>query len=144
MPLLWDAIATAQRAGLSGPILARADSAYYQHGFVTAALRAGAQVSVGARLDSAVRRAIAGIDENAWVRIAYPQAILDPNTGELVSVAEVAETPYVAFTSHGGRAVEGRLLVRRGTQHNRDALALASIHRDEGLKPGVVSVEMPL
>lgn len=124
--LVRDAIATARRVGVTGPMLVRADSAYYQHGFVTAALRAGAQVSVGARLDSAVRRAIAGIDETAWTKIAYPQAVLDPDSGELVSVAEVAETPYLAFTSHGAKAVGGRLLVRRVPERNRDKLATAA------------------
>ena len=36
----------------------------------------------------------------AWVRIEYSQAVLDTDTGELVSAAEVAEVPYLAFTSH--------------------------------------------
>ena len=124
--LVRDALRTARRAGVTGDILVRADSAYYQHGFVTAALNAGAQVSVGARQDPAVRRAIAGIDETTWTKIAYPQGVLDPDTGELVSVAEVAETAYVAFTSHGARAVEGRLLVRRVPERNRDRLASAA------------------
>jgi hypothetical protein len=124
--LLRDAIVTARRAGVSGDILVRADSAYYQHGVVTAALNAGAQVSVGARLNPAVRRAIAGIDDTAWARITYSQAVLDPDTGELVSVAEVAETPYVAFTSHGDKAVPGRLLVRRVPERNRHKLATAA------------------
>jgi hypothetical protein len=124
--LVRDAIATARRAGVMGPILVRADSAYYQHGFVTAALRAGASVSVGARQNPAVRRAIAGIDEHAWTTIAYPQAVVDPDTGELVSAAEVAEAPYVAFTAHGERAVAGRLLVRRVPERNRDTLATAA------------------
>jgi hypothetical protein len=51
--LVRDTLRTARRAGVTGDILVRADSAYYQHGFVTAALRAGAQVSVGARQDPA-------------------------------------------------------------------------------------------
>jgi hypothetical protein len=83
-------------------------------------------VSLGARQDTAVRRAIAGIGEATWTRIAYPQAVLDPDTGELVSVAEVAETPYTAFTSHGRNAVAGRLLVRRVPERNRDKLATAA------------------
>ena len=124
--LLRDAIRTACRAGVTGPILVRADSAYYQHGVVTAALRAGAQVSLGARQDTAVRRAIAGIGEATWTKIAYPQAVLDPDTGALVSVAEVAETRYTAFTSHGRNAVAGRLLVRRVPERNRDKLAPAA------------------
>jgi hypothetical protein len=89
--LVRDALTTTRRAGVTGQILVRADSAYYQHGFVTAVTKAGACFSVGARQDSAVRRAIASIDDQSWVRIAYPQAVLDQDTGELVSCAEVAE-----------------------------------------------------
>ncbi len=55
-----------------GLVLVRADIAYYQHAFVTAVTKAGACFCVGARQDSAVRRAIAGIDPNSWVRIEYP------------------------------------------------------------------------
>ena len=51
-----------------------------------------------ARQGRAVGRAIASIDPDAWVRIEYSQAVLDTDTGELVSAAEVAEVPYVAFT----------------------------------------------
>jgi hypothetical protein len=128
--LVRDALTTARRAGVTGQILVRADSAYYQHGFVTAVMGAGACFSVGARQDSAVRRAIASIDDQAWVRIKYPQAVLDPDTGELVSCAEVAEVPYLAFTSHGGKAVPGRLIVRRVPERNTTKLTEAA---QEGL-----------
>jgi hypothetical protein len=128
--LVRDALTTARRAGVTGQILVRADSAYYQHGFVTAVMGAGACFSVGARQDSAVRRAIASIDDQAWVRIEYPQAVLDPDTGELVSCAEVAEVPYLAFTSHGGKAVPGRLIVRRVPERNTTKLTEAA---QEGL-----------
>ncbi len=129
--LVRDAIVTSRRAGASGPILVRADSAYYQHGFVTAVTKAGAWFSVGARQDAAVRRAITGIDEAAWVRIEYPQAVLDPDTGELVSCAEVAETPYLAFRSHRD-PILGRLIVRRVPERNTAKLANAA---QEGLFP---------
>ena len=46
----------------------------YQHGFVTAVTKAGACFSVGARQDPAVRRAIASIDPESWVRIEYRQS----------------------------------------------------------------------
>ena len=124
--LVRDAITTTRRAGVTGQILVRADSAYYQHGFVTAVAKAGACFSVGARQDPAVRRAIASIDDQAWVRIEYPQAVLDSETGELVSCAEVAEAPYLAFTSHGGKAVPGRLIVRRVPERNSGKLAAAA------------------
>ena len=124
--LVRDGLTTARRAGVTGQILVRADSAYYQHGFVTAVTKAGASFSVGARQDSAVRRAIASIDDQSWVRIEYPQAVLDPDTGELVSCAEVAEVPYLAFTSHGSKAVPGRLIVRRVPERNTTKLADAA------------------
>jgi hypothetical protein len=128
--LVRDSLTTARRAGVTGQIVVRADSAYYQHAFVTAVTKAGACFSVGARQDSAVRRAIAGIDDQAWVRIEYPQAVLDPDTGELVSCGEVAEVPYLAFTSHGSKAVSGRLIVRRVPERNTGKLAAAA---QEGL-----------
>ena len=128
--LVRDSLTTTRRAGVTGQILVRADSAYYQHAFVTAVTKAGACFSVGARQDSAVRRAIASIDDQSWVRIEYPQAVLDPDTGELVSCAEVAEVPYLAFTSHGSKAVPGRLIVRRVPERNTKKLADAA---QEGL-----------
>ncbi|KJK55122.1 hypothetical protein UK12_30590 [Saccharothrix sp. ST-888] len=36
--------------------------------------------------------------DHAWTPIRYPEAFVDPGTGELVSDAEVAETRYTAFT----------------------------------------------
>jgi hypothetical protein len=123
--LVRDAITTARRAGVTGPVLVRADSAYYNHAFATAVTRAGGWFSIGARQDPAVRRAIASIDDQAWVHIRYPQAVLDPDTGELVSAAEVAEVPYLAFTSHR-RPIAGRLIVRRVPERNRDKLASAA------------------
>ena len=56
--------------------------------------------------------------------------MLDPDTGELVSCAEVAEVPYLAFTSHGGKAVPGRLIVRRVPERNTKKLTEAA---QEGL-----------
>ena len=48
-----------------------------------------------------VRAAIATIDEQAWTPMIYPNAIVDPDTGELISSAEAAETGYTAFASDG-------------------------------------------
>ena len=60
--LVADALATAARAGAGGLVILRADSAYYNHDVIAAAIRAGARFSVTARMDPAVRRAIAAID----------------------------------------------------------------------------------
>jgi hypothetical protein len=44
--------------------------------------------------------------------VRYPGAVLDPDTGALISDAQVAEVPYTAFA--GTRyEITGRLIVRR-------------------------------
>lgn len=62
-------------------MLLRADSAFYSHAVVTAAARAGADVSITARMDPNVKRAIATIDQAAWTKIEYTDAIRDEETG---------------------------------------------------------------
>jgi len=95
-------------------VLVRADSAFYGHRTVCAALRGGAQVSVIVRLDPKVKAAIAAISDDAWTPIEYTDAIFDETTGQWISRAEVAETPFTAFTSKkAAEQVEGRLVVRR-------------------------------
>jgi Transposase DDE domain group 1 len=100
----------------AGPVLLRADSAYYGHAVVAAALRAGAEVSVTIRLDKKVKAAIAAIgdDTAAWQTIEYTDAVYDEDTDTWISRAEVAETPFTAFGSKKKSArVPGRLVVRR-------------------------------
>ena len=57
-------------------------------------------------------RAIAAIPEDAWTPVHYPGAVVDPDTGELISDAEVAETTFTAFASTK-HPVTARLIVRR-------------------------------
>ncbi|MEI2718257.1 MAG: IS1380 family transposase [Candidatus Nanopelagicales bacterium] len=122
--MLRDTIATARRCGATGPILVRSDSAYCTTAIVAAISKAGARFSVGIALNAAVRRAIAAIDETAWTRIDYPQAIVDPETGELVSAAEVAEIGHTAFISKPkAQQVTARLIVRRIPELNKAKLA---------------------
>ena len=112
--LLADALVTARRCGATGLVIVRADSAYYNHAVIAAAIRAGARFSVTARMDPAVRRAITGIEEAAWTPIHYPNAIWDEDEQRLVSDAEVAETPFTAFGSRRkAERIDGRLIVRR-------------------------------
>ena len=76
--LATDALALIRRSHLAGrPVLLRADSAFYSHALVDAAAKAGAQVSVTVRMDPAVKRAIATIDQDAWETIKYTDAIYD-------------------------------------------------------------------
>lgn len=104
-----------------GPVLVRADSAFYGHATIAAAISAGADVSVTARMDPAVKKAIASIGEDAWTGIEYPQAIYDEDTGTWVSTAQVAEVDFTAFTSRKkSERVPGRLVVRRIPELNQD------------------------
>src|SRR5205823_2083820 len=95
--LLAEALSTARAAGASGPVLVRADSQFYAGKLVTAARRAGAMVSITVGSSPARQRAIGGIPERRWQPVHYPEAVVDPDTGELISDAEVAETGYTAF-----------------------------------------------
>jgi len=112
--LVADALVTAANAGASGLRVVRADSAYYAHDVIAAARRAGARFSVTARANPAVTQAIAGIDEQSWTPIRYPQAIWDETEQRWVSDAEVAEVGFTAFTSRRKTDhVDARLIVRR-------------------------------
>ena len=108
-----EAISTARAAGCTATIVARADSGLYGAAFTSACRRAGAYFSVTARMDPAVKAAIASIPEDAWTPIRYPRAIWDDQLRAWVSDAEVAEIPYTAFASKKGQAVTARLIVRR-------------------------------
>jgi Transposase DDE domain group 1 len=112
--LLAQAITTARAAGVSGQVLARADSAYYGWAFVGTAIRHRAWFSVTARMTKTVSAAITSIDQDAWRTIKYPKAVFDEDEQRWISDAEVAEVAFVAFT--GRRKAEHvacRLIVRR-------------------------------
>ena len=112
--LLTLAANTARAAGVTGQILARADSAYYCHAFIAAAIRAGIWFSVTARHNPQITAAIAAIDEAAWTPIEYTNAVYDEADQRWISDAEVAETPVTIFTSRRTRDhVTCRLIVRR-------------------------------
>ena len=115
--LVTDALATVRklRTGpAGGKVLLRADSAFYGHGPVGAAVRAGAQVSVTVRLDPTVKAAIAAIPNDAWQAIEYTNAVFDQTSQAWISAAEVAEIPFTAFAAQKkANQIPGRLVVRR-------------------------------
>ena len=122
--MIADAVATARRCGAAGEVLVRADSAYFNRAVVAAIRTAGARFSVTIRQGPAVQAAIASIDEGAWTRIQYPWQITDPDTGELIDAAEVAEIEHTVFTSKPRyRPVTARLIVRRVPERNTTKLA---------------------
>jgi Transposase DDE domain group 1 len=119
--LVADAIKTSRSAGAGELIVLRADSAYYGADVIAAARRHRARFSITARKDRAITAAIAGIGEDAWTTIHYPQAVFDEQLEQWVSDAEVAEIPFTAFTSKPkARQVTARLIVRRVRDQNPD------------------------
>lgn len=127
--LLADALACARRAGATGLVIVRADSAFYGHDIVAAARRAGARFSLTARLTPAVTRAITSIDEQAWTPIRYPNAIYDHDEQRWVSDADVAEVAFTAFTGRRrAEHVTARLIVRRVRRLNPSAAARGGQH----------------
>jgi hypothetical protein len=110
--MVREAIGVARAAGATGEILVRGDSAYGNSAVVHACVKADARFSVVLIKNPAVAAAIASISEHAWTPVHYPGAVLDPDTGQLISDAEVAEVPFTAFASTK-HPVTARLIVRR-------------------------------
>jgi hypothetical protein len=53
----------------------RADSAFYAKTVITTCRRRGVRFSVTCRIDAKIHAACAGIPEQQWIDIQYPQAI---------------------------------------------------------------------
>jgi hypothetical protein len=110
--MVAEAIGVARAAGAAGAILVRGDSSYGHGAVAHACIKARVRFSVVLSKNPAVTRAIAGIPDDAWLPVHYPGAALDPDTGELISDAEVAEVTFTAFASTT-TPVTARLIVRR-------------------------------
>jgi hypothetical protein len=118
-----EAIAVARQAGCTGNILVRADSKFYTADVVAACQRGGVWFSLTTGMNAGIAAAIGRIGEDAWIDIAYPNPIEDPDTGQLISKAQVAEIGYTAFTGRRQREqVTARLIVRRVVRENPDAV----------------------
>ena len=93
----------------------RADAGFYNHTIVSQATSQDAWISVSARMNCSIAAAIATIPESGWTRIEYPFELIDKDTGEQITTAEVAEVEYTAFTStpRTQTPATGRLIVRR-------------------------------
>ena len=110
---LREQIGTARDAGVTGDLIVRMDSSYYNGKAITACRDLGACFSVTMRTDPKVRRRITRIPAGKWVTIKYPHAIWDEDDKAWISDAEVAEIGYTAFTSDNARTVTARMIVRR-------------------------------
>ncbi len=110
--MVREAIKTARACGATGQILVRGDSAYGNSAVVNACLKAKVWFSVVLTKTRPVNAAIGSIPDDAWTPVHYPGAVVDPDTGELISDAEVAEVEFTAFASTK-HPVTARLVVRR-------------------------------
>ncbi len=89
----------ARAAGATGPMTLRADSGFYSRNVADACRQADVRFSITVKLNPALRKAIGGIADDAWVPIPY-----------FLDGADVAETTYQPF---GKQQPELRLIVRR-------------------------------
>jgi hypothetical protein len=115
--MVADAVATARAAGASD-VLVRADSAYGSSHVAAAARTAGARFSLTLTRTAAVNAAITAIGEEQYLPVHYPGAVSDPDTGELISDAQVAEVEFTAFTTTK-KPITARLIVRRVLDANQ-------------------------
>jgi hypothetical protein len=105
------AIGTARGCG-AGTIMLRGDSAFGTKKVIAACVEEGVEFSLSVSRNKRITAAIEAIDEAVYTPVHYPGAMEDPDTGALISDAEVAETPYTLNIRGHGR-VTARLVVRR-------------------------------
>jgi Transposase DDE domain group 1 len=105
------AIGTA-RACRAGTIMVRGDTAFGTKKVITTCVEEGVEFSLSVSRNKRISAAIEAIDEAAYTPVHYPGAVEDPDTGQLISDAEVAETPYTLRLGRG-RTLTVRLIVRR-------------------------------
>ncbi|MGH3578627.1 MAG: IS1380 family transposase, partial [Mycobacterium sp.] len=106
------AITTARACGASGEIMVRGDSAFGSKTVITACLSQGVQFSLSVARNRAITAALDALEESEYTPVHYPGAVTDPDTGALISDAEVAETTYTLRLGRG-KKVTARLVVRR-------------------------------
>ena len=106
------AIGTARACGPTGTIMLRGDSAFGTKKVITTCCEEGVEFSLSVTRNKRITAALEGIDEAAYTPVHYPGAAQDPDTGALISDAEVAETPYPLRLGLG-RTLTMRLVVRR-------------------------------
>ena len=105
------AIGTARACG-ADKIMLRGDSAFGNKKVIGACVEEGVEFSLSVARNRAITRVIEAIDEAAYTPVHYPGAVTDPDTGALISDAEVAETPYTLRLGRG-KEITARLVVRR-------------------------------
>ena len=95
------AIGTARACGGSTKIMLRGDSAFGSKKVIATCVNEGIEFSLSVSRNKRISTAIEGIDDNAYPPVHYPGAVADPDTGQLISDAEVAETSYTLRLGSG-------------------------------------------
>jgi Transposase DDE domain group 1 len=106
------AIGTTRACGANAKIMLRGDSAFGTKKVIAACPDEQVEFSLTLSRNRRVTKAIEAIDDDAFTPVHYPGAVTDPDTGALISDAEVAETGYT-LTVRGHGRVTARLVVRR-------------------------------
>ena len=106
------AIGTARACGADGTIMLRGDSAFGTKKVIATCCEERVEFSLSVTRNKRITAAIEAINEDAYTPVHYPGAVDDPDTGTLISDAEVAETPYTLRLGRG-RHITTRLIVRR-------------------------------
>jgi hypothetical protein len=106
------ALSTVRGCGATGRFMLRGDSAFGTKKVITTCVEQGAEFSLSVSRNKRISAAIEAIDEHAWTPVHYPGAVEDPDTGQLISDAEVAEIPYTLRCGRA-RTLTVRLVVRR-------------------------------
>lgn len=109
---LRQAFTTARAIDPRATLMVRGDSAFGTKKVISTCVDAGVEFSLTLARNRRVSAAVGAIEESAWTPVHYPGAVQDPDTGALISDAQVAETPYT-LTIRGRRTVTARLVVRR-------------------------------
>jgi DDE family transposase len=116
-----EAIGAARAAGATGEVIVRADSKFYTAEVVAACRRGGAYFSLSTGMNPSISAAIAALGEQGWVDIEYPHPVEDPDTGQLISKAQVAVVGYTAFVGRPKhQQVTAWLIVRRVRRENTE------------------------
>ena len=89
---LKQAITTARAIDPDATLMARGDSAFGTKKVIGACLDERVEFSLTLSRNRRVTTAIEAIDDDAFTPVHYPGAVEDPDTGALISDAEVAET----------------------------------------------------
>lgn len=109
---LKQALTTARAINPDARLMVRGDSMFGTKKVFSTCVADDVEFSLSISRNTRISAAIAAIDDTTYTPVHYPGAVEDPDTGELISDAQVAETPYTLRLAHG-RTLSVRLVVRR-------------------------------